>query len=432
MTTKRPDDAMPHGAGVRRERFERLLALLVERNPFYRDKLRAHGFGPERPPRFCDLPRIPFTTKEEFALDQAAHPPFGRDLTWPLERYTRLHQTSGTTGTPLRWLDDPASWRWWIECWKEVYRAAGVVASDRIFVAFSFGPFIGFWTAFEAGEDLGATVIPGGGLGTSQRLDAISENGATVLVCTPTYALRLAEVARDEGRDLASGSVRCTLHAGEPGASIASVRARIETEWGARAVDHAGATEVGAWGHGCEHPGHLHVLEEEFVAEVIDPATAQAAPRRDGVRAGELVLTNLGREGSPVVRYRTGDHVEHVQGGCPCGRTTAYLRGGVLGRVDDMVIVRGVNLFPSAIENVVREFEEIVEFEGRVEREREMAKLVLRIEVGAAARTTAEALEKRIHDRLLVRPRVEIAPAGSLPRYELKARRFRRAGGTET
>lgn len=238
-------------------------------------------------------------------------------------------------------------------------------------------------------------------------------------------------MARQKGVDLAASPVRVTIHAGEPGASVPNVKARIESAWGARAVDHVGATEVGAWGWACGTGDHVHIHEAEFVAEVLPAGGGEAQPIGEaGGTSGELVLTNLGRAGSPVIRYRTGDVVEVGGGRCPCGRDTVFLRGGVLGRVDGMVVVRGVNVFPSALEDVVRAFPEIGEFEVKVARDRELAELVVRIEVTASAEplavaaAVAEALAEEIHRRLALRPRVEVVPPGSLPRYELKARRF--------
>src|SRR5262249_50376302 len=275
--------------------------------------------------------RLPFTRKGELVADQDAHPPYGTNLSFPLGAYTRLHQTSGTTGRPLRILDTPESWLWWKRCWGYVYRGAGVRPDDRIFCAFSFGPFIGFWAAFEGGQHLGALMIPGGGQTSEQRLQMIADNQATVLVCTPTYALRLAEVAREQGFDASRSTIRATVHAGEPGASIPSTKQRIEEAWGARCYDHAGATEVGAHCFECvAQPGGIHLNEAEFIFEVVDPTTDEPADE------GELIVTNLGRFGTPVVRYRTGDRVRRQPGLCPCGRTFGRLEGGILGRVDDM------------------------------------------------------------------------------------------------
>src|SRR5262249_29614536 len=233
------------------------------------------------------------------------HPPFGTNLTFPLSRYTRIHQTSGTMGSPLKWLDTPESWSWWLDCWEHVYTAAGVGPGDRGFFPFSFVPFIGFWSAFEAGCRVGAMSLAGGGLSTTQRLDLILENQSTVVVCTPTYALRLAEAAAQSRIDLPGSAVRGTRHPREPGADGASVKNRIEWGWGARCVDHAGATELGAWGYSCGQDYNMHIIEEEFIPEVIDPDTGRAARLADSAQHGELVMTNLGRVGSPLIRYRT-------------------------------------------------------------------------------------------------------------------------------
>ena len=411
-----------------RENQRKLLDSMLEQvlagNPFYQHKY-APLFTPDRPPTSSDLSELPFTEKSELVRDQETSGPYGTNLTRPLHAYTRVHQTSGTTGTPLRWLDTPESWSWWLDCWVEVFRAAGIAREDRIFIPFSFGPFIGFWAAFEAGPRLGALTIPAGGLTSEQRVGKLLEYDATVLVCTPTYALRLAQIARDAGRDLRAGSVRITLHAGEPGASLPNVKARIEHEWGAKCFDHAGATEVGAWGYSCGHENRMHINEDAFVAEVIDPESLVCAPSEDGTQRGELVLTNLGRVGSPVIRYRTGDLVELSPDPCTCGRPTAWLRGGVLGRVDQMVIVRGINVYPAALEDIVRGHAVIDEYEAFVRTDRSMAELVLRIEIRGDGRDgAAESLAADVHARLQLRPTVEVAEPGSLPRYELKSRRF--------
>jgi phenylacetate-CoA ligase len=272
---------------------------------------------------------------------------------------------------------------------------------------------------------IGALGLSGGGLGSEQRLRAILDNRCTVLVCTPTYALHLAEVARDRGLDIRSSAVRVTIHAGEPGASIPTVRHRIEEEWGARCFDHAGATEVGAWGFECERsPGAMHLNEIEFIFEVIDPASG--APVSEGTR-GELVVTPLGRAGMPVLRYRTGDLVAHTTEPCPCGRTLARIPGGVLGRVDDMLIVRGVNLYPSAVDNILRGQPEVQEYEVEIRRAGGLDDLLVKVETagGRPFEAVARALLEGFRLELNIRVRIEAAPAGSLPRYELKARRYK-------
>ncbi len=415
--------------GIQSTKLEALLRAVLATNPFYRAKL--DGLLPQEvsPQTISELP---FTTKNELAEDQKANPPYGTNLTYPLDDYVRLHSTSGTTGEPLRWLDTAASWQWFLDCWREIFQAAGVGAKDRVFVAFSFGPFIGFWTAFEAAQQIGALTLTGGALTTEQRLDHLLQNRATVLVCTPTYALRLAESARSRGIDLAASDIRVTLHAGEPGASVANVRNRIEDSWGARCIDHAGATEVGAWGVTGRNRDHMRILETEFIAEVIDPKTAEPATAdSSGVVAGELVLTNLGRLGSPVIRYRTGDLVEMIPAGDRCsdhpdGEPFSHLRGGILARADGMVVVRGVNVYPSAIENLIRAFPEIDEFQVTVDTVDEMAELRIEIEVTAGEREViAASLAELVHRNLSLRPMIQLAECGSLPRYELKAKRFR-------
>ena len=384
------------------------LPELRQKNPFYRAKLsdRVGGLGD-----------LPFTTKAELSEDQVARPPFGTNLTYPMERYVRLHQTSGTTGRPLRLLDTAESWDWWRECWQPIYRAAGVTARDRVFFAFSFGPFVGFWSAFAGAERLGALCLTGGAMTTTERVAAIVATEATVLLCTPTYALRLAEAAREEGIDLARSALRVSIHAGEPGASIPATRERIEKELGVEAFDHTGATEVGAHGFSCSARDGVHINESEFVVEVFDPRTDEA--REEG--EGELVLTNLGRWGMPVIRYRTGDRVTAVRGTCSCGRTLVKLAGGIAGRVDDMVTVRGVNVFPSAIEAIVRRFDEVGEYRIALARVREMDELRCTVEATA---DVAERVATAIHRELGIRCVVESVAHGTLPRFEMKANRF--------
>ena len=403
-----------------------MMEQVLRTDPFYRSKYAQLGL-PERGLDLGELASLPLTEKSEFVTDQERNPPYGTNLTRPVSEYTRVHQTSGTTGSPLRWLDTAESWAWWLDCWIEIYEAAGVTAEDRLFIPFSFGPFVGFWAAFEAGPRLGCLTIPAGGLTSEQRVEKLLEYDATVLVCTPTYALRLAQVAREMGHDLSGSSVRRTIHAGEPGASLPNVRAQIESAWGARCFDHAGATEVGAWGYSCGEADHMHINERAFIAEVIDPESLKPiSAEKGGVVRGEVVLTNLGRVGSPVIRYRTGDLVELSRDPCPCGRSGAWLRGGVLGRIDQMVTVRGINVYPAAIDNIVRAHPAIDEYEVLVRSDRAMDELVLRVEVGdAAAAETSRMLAMDVHNRLQLRPTVEVVETGTLPRYELKARRFK-------
>jgi phenylacetate-CoA ligase len=405
---------------IQLKKFQMLLGHVLEKSSFYRGKLVDAGLQrPDDVRSMKDYRKLPFTTKGELSIDQAAHPPYGTLPTFPMEQYIRIHQTSGTTGEPLRWLDTEESWSWWARCWALVYRAAGVTSLDRIFLAFSFGPFIGFWSAHEGARLIKALAVPGGGMSSYQRVKAILANDISVLVCTPTYALHLAEVAEQEGLDLAGSNVRITIHAGEPGASIPATKKRIEKLWGARCYDHAGATEVGAWGFECQAQSGLHLNEGEFIFEVIDPATGEQAAE------GELVITNLGRVGMPVIRYRTGDKVKLSSSRCECGRTYRLLEDGIIGRVDDVLIVRGVNVFPSAIEGFVRQFAEVGEFAVDIFRRQQLDEMEIRLEVhNGDPEATATAVSKQIRNGLGMRIAVRPVPYGTLPRFDLKARRI--------
>lgn len=398
------------------------LALVSEKNDFYRQRLR----GAALPLRSLDdLETIAFTNKEDLVRDQSEHPPYGTNLTCSSNEYVRIHSTSGTSGRRLQVLDTAKGWDWFTGCWQEIYRVFGVGPGDRVFVAFGFGPFIGFWAGFEAAQRVGALAIPGGGQSSIQRLRSILEHEVTVVVSTPTYALRLAEVAAENGIDLARSKVRSTIHAGEPGASIPSTRRRIEASWGARCWDHAGLTEVGAWGFDCPAGEGLHLLESEFVAEV--RALDSDRPVRDG-ETGELVLTNLGRWATPAIRYRTGDLVRWNPSPSPCACGSSYLTfpGGVLGRSDDMIQVRGVNVYPGAVETIIREEAGVVEFQVEVHRERQMWEMRAEIEVAPEVSPEAvrDRLSEELHSRLGLRARIEVVASGTLPRFELKARRF--------
>ena len=412
----------------------RLSALLQQihgTNPFYTRKLEAGGISPSLLSSLSfprDLPRLPLTTKQELIADQIAAPPWGTNLTEPLDNYTRYNQTSSTTGSPLRWLDTNDSWQWMLECWKAVYEGARVDERDRILFPFSFGPFLGFWTAFEAGCQIGAQCIPAGGMSSQARLGMVDTLKPTVVCCTPTYALRLIEVAdelRGGAGDLAKSSVRVLILAGEAGASIASTRERIERGWGARVIDHHGLTEVGPVSFECwESPGSLHVNEAAYIVEIIDPASGR--PAADGER-GELVITNLGRSASPLIRYRTGDVVVRRSDPCACGRTFARLDGGILTRVDDMVNVRGVNVYPTAVESVIRRFAEVAEYRATVAQAGALRELSVEIELGPGNATPSDVEVKvggALREALGLSTPVRVVDAGTLPRFEMKARRF--------
>jgi phenylacetate-CoA ligase len=400
-----------------------LLGHIDGRNRFYTEKLSQAGIRVTDLDLLRDLDRLPFTTKAELITDQNTNPPWGTALSESLARYTRYNQTSSTTGDPLRWLDTTESWQWMLECWKAVYRAARVGPADRIFFPFSFGPFLGFWTAFEAGTQLGAHCIPAGGMTSEARLRLIDVLQPTVVCCTPTYALRLVEVASERGEDLADSSVRVVIVAGEPGGNIPATRRQIEAGWGGRVIDHHGLTEVGPISFECwENSGFVHLNECEYICEVLDPDTGQPVPDGD---QGELVVTNLGRLASPLIRYRTRDIVVRVSEPCACGRTLSRLVGGIVSRADDMVCVRGVNIYPTAIEAVVRTVCEVVEYRATVQTAGVLGTLSVEIEVGAAdPESVTRLVTSRLRNALGLTVPVIVVEPGTLPRFDMKARRF--------
>ncbi len=417
-----------HEEGIRRLQRTKLTAIMQEvraKNRFYAQKFDNLKFDPQNDP----ISNLPFTTRSELQQDQIGNQPYGTWATYPTNSYNRFHQTSGSTGTPLRLLDNTDSWDWWTRCWSIVMRAAGVNNADRIVFPFSFGPFIGFWAAFESATRLGAMSLPAGGMSTSARLRYILENDVTVICCTPTYAMRMVHTAAEQGVNIADSAVRLLIVAGEPGGSMGPIRDRIESAWGARVIDHAGATEVGAWGFECEQrPGGIHIIESEFIAEVIDPDSQNPVP--DG-QPGELVLTNLGRPGMPVIRYRTGDRVILTRTKCDCGRHFAWAEGGVTGRIDDMLLIRGNNVFPSAIEAIISADEDVAEFRLEVFGDGTMNELEISVEPVAGADgialadgvALADRVGLAIRDRLHFRPIVRPVDPGTLPRFEMKAQR---------
>jgi phenylacetate-CoA ligase len=364
------------------------------------------------------MKKLPFTMKKELVDDQNNHPPYGKNHSYPLEEYVRYHQTSGTSGKPLKILDTKKSFEWWETCWLEVYRSSGVTKKDRVFFAFSFGPFIGFWAAFEGAKRLGALSISSGSQTSIERLRSMIENRATVLVCTPSYALHLAEVAEENGIDIKNGPVQKIITAGEPGASVPSTRKQIESLWGAVLYDHVGMTEMGAYGYSCSEQKGIHVNESEFIVEVINPNTLE--PVEVGEK-GELVLTNLGRESYPVIRYRTGDIVIRSDQQCECGNSYQFFPGGILGRADDMVIIRGINIYPSSIESIIREFKEVKEFRIVYYTENEMDQI--KVEIESDSEQIVPILATKLRERVGLRIQVEKVPDNELPRFTMKARR---------
>ncbi len=371
--------------------------------------------------------RFPLTTKAELIQDQLAHPPYGSNLTRPLADYTRCHQTSGSTGMPLPWLDTPESWQHLLGNWRRILDAAGVTRRDRCLFAFSFGPFIGFWSGLESALELGCFCFPAGSMTSTARLRALLDHRITVLACTPTYALHLGEVARAEQFDLSRSAVRLILVAGEPGGSLPATRARLGTLWPtAHVIDHYGMTETGPATYQCPvETGVLHVIESAYLPEVLDPVALQ--PVAPG-GTGELVLTTLDRLGSPLLRYRTGDLVQPLAlERCACGTAELALRGGIHGRTDDMVIVRGVNVYPSAIEEIVRRVAPGAEYRVTVDRRPALPELCLELEPDSSCAdpaALARRLQQACQDALSLRVPVQTVALGTLPRFEMKAKRW--------
>ncbi len=413
-------------ARIQLRKLKALLEAIVPANAFYGRKLTGGDIG-KALNSLAAVTQIPFTTRHELVRDRMENPPYGTNLTFPLDSYVRCHQTSGTTTLPIRWLDTAESWDHIVDNWVQILRVAGVTRRDRFFFAFSFGPFLGFWSALEAVQRLGCFCFPGGSMSSMARLEAILDNSITVLCCTPTYAQHLGEVARDKQPHRGRSKLRLLIVAGEAGGSIPATRARIERLWpGATVFDHHGMTEVGPVSYQCPAtPGVLHVLESAYLAEVLDPNSA--APVLPG-GTGELVLTTLDRIGSPLLRYRTGDLVKpRARSACNCGRYELALEGGILGRSDDMVVVRGINVYPSLIEDILRGFSEVLEYRVQLDCRRPMRELSLEVEPAPAATDTptlAHRLEELFQTVLNLRVPVRLLPPGSLPRFEMKARRW--------
>lgn len=398
-------------------RLRACLAEVIPANAFY-----ARKFGGVVPDvrSLDDLAAWPTTTKEELVADCAATG-LPANLTYGPDRYVRCHRTSGTHGRPMPVFDTAADWTWWMDCWREILARAGVVPGDRVLVASSFGPFLGFWSGFDGVIASGAMAIPSGGMSSLARLDMARGLSATVLMATPSYALHLAEVAAEAKIDAARMSIRTVIVAGEPGGSIPEVRDRIGLAWDADVIDHAGASEVGPWGVGDRRGRHLEILEPFFHPEFL--AVGSGRPAEPG-ELSELVLTTLGRVGAPVIRYRTGDLVrpswptasEIAAGASPWVR----LEGGVLGRADDMLVVRGVNVFPGAVDGIVRGFPEVAEYRLTVRTRGSVDEMDLEIEDRL---DDAERVAREFHLRLGLRVLVRAVPLGSLPRFEGKGRR---------
>ena len=411
-------------------KLQRLVEWTEAQVPYQSKRLHDAGVTADSIKSLDDLRRIPFMTREEWMQGQIDNPPFGPILAAPQETAIRYHMTSGTTGrTPIRVLDSMKDWEWIAEMWCYGFWGFGIRPEDIVFFAFSYGTFVGFWGAHYACEKIGCLVLPGGNMTTEGRVKQIMDMGATVVCSTPTYALRMAQEAQALGIDLARGPVKRLILSGEPAGSIPATKQLIEEQWGAKAGDTAGMTELGTiMIFECEQqPGGTHIIEDHFIEEVIDPVTAE--PVDYGAR-GERVVTSFGRGFIPVLRYRTRDLVVKVPGdNCRCGRTFDIYDGGIRGRVDDMKLVRGTNVYPRAVEAIVRERREIDEFQihlytaGGIRDEIEVLVEVpdKSVDTDSLTQELGRALAEA-HEGL--RFRVRVAEDDSLPRFELKAKRL--------
>ena len=394
-------------------RLNQLLAAILPTNRFYAEKLSRVKRPIESLHEMADWP---FTFKEEL-LGKGPGGDLACNLTFPLECYSRFHQTSGTHGRPMDVLDTKEDWAWFQTCWNYVLDAAEISPGDRVVFPFSFGPFIGFWGCIDAFIERGCLVVPGGGMSSLARLELARASRATVLCCTPSYALHLAEVGEEHHIDVATLGVRRIIVAGEAGGSVPALRQKIADSWRADVVDHAGATEVGPWGYGDFLGDGVHILESEFIAEFLSVETGGPAAEDE---LAEIVLTSLGRAGCPVIRYRTGD-LARPTWHRPGNNRFVFLSGGVLGRADDMLIVRGVNIFPSSIDQILRSFPEVVEY--RITAFRQAAMDQLRIEIEDRL-SRPERVARELKLRLNLSIDVAAVPLGSLPRFEGKGKRF--------
>lgn len=410
------------------ESLRRLLRFTYRNNPFYLKKLTQAGVSDieeiDSPEAFR---QIPFTTKNELLNDQEEHPPYGTNRSYPRERYTYWFRTSGTRSKPLVVLLTREDQDVQVLNWFNLLREAGLGPGDTAFIPFSFGPFVALWIAYGAALRLGLLIIPGGGTNTQQRVQYLREYRPDAIFCLPSYSLRLAEVAREMGFDPREMGVRVLAGGGEPGASNPEMRARMEATWGAKAFETYGLAEVGGVGAMCRAQDGLHLNELQQYVELLKPGTNIPADEGEVV---ELVTTTLCRPGSPLIRYRTGDLVRVTYQPCACGRKSRRTIGPVLGRADDMVVVRGVNVFPSAVEACMMSYHEVVEYRVEVFDRQGMKEIRVRVEPdpaysdGSNGASLAGRIAADLRQRLLLRAEVEVVPPGSLPRWEGKARRF--------
>ena len=410
------------------QRFRERMQYVYERSPMYRRKYDEAGIKPSDLRSLDDIRQVPFTVKEELRESQAQHPPWGDFPCIPPEEGVRVFQTTGTTGIPVKVLLNKADWyKHFYEQFMHFMYGYDIKTSDILFVPFGYSLYIAWWGFQAALEQEGVMIVPGGAQSSKDRVRNVFDWGATVVCGTPTYLLHLGETAEELGVSLADSAVRVVVAAGEPGANVPSTKRAIEKIWGAKCYDDIGSTEISNFGFECIAQKGTHVIETMFYPECLDPETL--APVPDG-EVGELVLSNLCTESVPLLRYRMMDLVRFNRETCGCGRTFLRLDGGILGRADDMFQFAGVNIFPSAIENFIREVLEFSnEYQIVVPKMGSGRHLKIRIEPATAdisKERMEEAVKKFVETfkyRITVTPDVEIVELGKLPRFELKAKR---------
>ena len=412
------------------QRLQALVAYAYESSPFYRKKLDDCGLKPGDIRTLEDFKRkVPLTDKSEFVGLQSEAPPYGPTLALPGEFIAHHCETSGTTGKPLAIPYSMYDTVRYGESWVYGFWAHGIRPSDTFYFAFGWGNFAGFWSAYWGARRLGCRVISGGGVDTKGHIQAILRMRPTVLISTPTFALRIAAVAEEMGVDLSQSSIKFTYHAGEPGpTALPAMRAAIEKAWGAKAGELLGIAEVDAMAPGCPNGDGVHVNEMNVFSWSANPETG--AEVADG-EIGENVVTSYSNTAQPLLNYRSHDLVRR-RVGCSCGRTWVKFEGSVLGRSDFMLTVRGTNVYQTAVENLIGEMPEISNsYELVLTREADNDLMTIRFEPTTAYagepdlwEGIARRLSDRIHEFLHVRLRAVAVAPGSMPRYELKTKRI--------
>lgn len=414
---------------IQLRRFKAQMQYVYDHSPFYRRKYEQAGVKPADIRTLDDVRHVPFTVKEELRESQVRFPPWGDFPCIRPEEGVRVFQTTGTTGIPVRILLNQRDWTvHFYEQFMHFMYGYGIEKSDILFVPFGYSLYIAWWGFQAALEQAGVMIVPGGAQSSQDRVRNVFEWGATAVCGTPTYMLYLGDTARKMGLSLADSQVRVVVVAGEPGANVPSTKAAIEEFWGAKCYDDIGSTEISNFGFECVAQHGTHLIETMFYPECLDPETLE--PVAPG-EVGELVLSNLCTESVPLLRYRMKDLVRFNLAPCDCGRTFLRLDGGILGRSDDMFQFAGVNIFPSGIENLIREVEAFSnEYQIVVPKMGSGKRIRIRVEP-TSTDLSQDVMDAAVKEfittfkyRITVTPEVEVAAVGELPRFELKAKRL--------